>query len=77
MDGFTASAVMAEWIGDEKTPRVKSRQWRVAFYLNGKLFAVIPLAMPQKVAERREVEENERLLKIQETYIRSHARMEQ
>ena len=76
MDGFTASAVQAEWICDDKTPRQKARQWRVAFYRNGKLFAVIPVAMTQKAGQSREADENARLLQIQETYIRSHARIE-
>ena len=76
MPKFEADAVEADHICDDVTPCAKGKLWRVAFYRNLRLFAVIGLPLTKGEAEKRARKENEILADLQENYITSIARLD-
>lgn len=71
---YEADAVEAERICDEKTPRAKGKNWRVAFYRNLRLFAVINVPMTRIQAEKTAKLNNELMAQAVEKYILGIAR---
>ncbi len=70
---YYADAVEAEHICDEETPRAKGKKWRVAFYRNQRLYAVINIPFSRGAAERFAASSNASMEAAIENYIRSVA----
>lgn len=70
---YSVDAVEAEHIGDETTPRVIGKNWRVAFYKDGRLYAVMPIAFSKGAAVRAAQQSDESMSAALEQYVRAVA----
>lgn len=76
MSPYSADAVLAAHIGDQTTPHSKRKPWRVAFYKNGRLFAVLNRPYARLEAEKAAADAELQMSAVVERYIESVARKE-